>query len=261
MTLPSPPSPQANTSLDFVPIRQHPTSRAALVCFHFAGGSAQTFYRWREQVDGECDVFAVELPGRGRRTREPFATHVQELARHLAQRCTLLPDKPWIFFGHSLGALLAYETVRALAALNLPVPCHLFVSARQCPDWLPVCSGLPALDDRALHDYLASLDGTPDEVLASKEMMGLIIPTLRADLQLIYQHQHSPGPALDIPIDAIGAIDDDYVRYESLLGWQRSTRLEFRLRMIEGGHFALMDQPGPLFELVQRLPVFQESVV
>ncbi|WP_455893777.1 thioesterase II family protein [Pseudomonas palmensis] len=215
----------------------------SLVCFHCAGGSAQSFFAWKQAAAGVCELYAVELPGRSRRLREPFARSVTEVAAAFAEQCQALPDKPLVLFGHSLGALLAYETARVLLAQGVRKPVHLLVSSRQSPDWLPVCAGLPALNDQALRDYLANLAGTPREVLANQAMMDLAVPILQADLELILGYRHAHVRGLDIPVDAFGGMGDEQVRFESLGCWQRVTEGGFSLRMIEGGHFAVMQQP------------------
>ncbi|MCQ4298187.1 alpha/beta fold hydrolase [Pseudomonas stutzeri] len=223
----------------------------SLVCFHCAGGSAQSFFPWKKAAQGLCELYAVELPGRSRRLREPFAESLAQLAEAFAEQCRALPNKPLILFGHSLGALLAYETARVLLAKGERPPVQLLVSSRQSPDWLPACAGLPALNDQALRDYLGNLAGTPPEVLQSKAMMDLAVPVLQADLKLILNYQHRHLQPLSIPVLVFGAISDQQVRYESLLSWERISGEGFSLRMIEGGHFAVMQQPQWVLDQVQ----------
>jgi len=222
-----------------------------LVCFHCAGGSAQSFFPWKPAAAGLCELYAVELPGRARRLREPFAASLATLADTFARQCRDLPDKPLLLFGHSLGALLAYETARRLLADGTRRPLALLVSSRQSPDWLPVCAGLPELDDQALRDYLAELAGTPREVLENKAMMDLAVPVLQADLQLILDYRHAHQGPLDIPLWVFGGMQDRQVTYESLLAWQRLGGAGFALRMIEGGHFAVMERMEWVFEVVR----------
>ncbi|MCS5516151.1 alpha/beta fold hydrolase [Pseudomonas qingdaonensis] len=95
----------------------------SLLCFHCAGGSAQSFFAWKQAAAGVCELYAVELPGRSRRLREPFAHSVTEVAAAFAEQCQALPDKPLVLFGHSLGALLAYETAQVLLAQGCASPC------------------------------------------------------------------------------------------------------------------------------------------
>jgi surfactin synthase thioesterase subunit len=237
---------------DYIPIFVNPLSTMVLVCFHFAGGSAQSFFSWRNNVDkNDFDLFAAELPGRGRRTSEGFVDSVSELAKSLADSISILPKKPYVFFGHSLGALIAYETARVISARGHRTPIKLIISARQSPDWFFVSNGLPLLDENSLTSYLRNLAGTPEVVLRNKDLMKMVIPILRADLKLIYNHKHVPSRSMDIPIVTIGAINDDYVTFESLLGWSKMTTGNFQLHMIKGGHFAIMDNPETVFDLIK----------
>lgn len=225
----------------------------SLVCFHCAGASAQSFFPWIKPARGLCELYAVELPGRSRRHHEPFADSVLALARQFAEQCLALAGKPMIFFGHSLGALMAYETARALVVMGASAPVHLIVASRQSPHWLPVCSGLPELNDRALRDYLRALDGTPLEVLQNQALMDRAVPILQADLTLIHGYRHESREPLGIPIDALGALDDNHVRFESMLGWEQASDRAFNLHMIEGGHFAAMQQPQHTLQRVSDI--------
>jgi medium-chain acyl-[acyl-carrier-protein] hydrolase len=236
---------------DYIPIFVNPLSKIVLVCFHFAGGSAQSFFTWRDAAQNGFDLFAAELPGRGRRTHEDFVDSIPELARSLADSISILPNKPYVFFGHSLGALIAYETARVLSARGQYALAKLIISARQSPDSISVSKGLPLLDENSLTKYLRNLAGTPEVVLKNEDLMRMVIPILRADLKLIYSHKHVPSKAMDIPIITIGAINDDYVTFESLLGWGNMTTGTFHLHMIKGGHFAIMDNPETVFDLIK----------
>jgi medium-chain acyl-[acyl-carrier-protein] hydrolase len=236
---------------DYIPIFVNPLSTMVLVCFHFAGGSAQSFFTWRDADKNGFDLFAAELPGRGRRTREAFVDSIPELAMNLADSMSTLPNKPYVFFGHSLGALIAYETARVLIARGHHGLTKLIISARQSPDCISVSEGLPLLDEGSLTSYLRNLAGTPEVVLKNEDLMRMVIPILRADLELIYNHKHVPSKAMDIPIITIGAINDDYVTFESLLGWGNMTTAAFQLHMIKGGHFAIMDNPEKIFDLIK----------
>jgi len=242
---PSPP-------VDWVTLLQTNAS-VRLVCFHFAGGSAQSFFPWRALCDGACELIAAELPGRNRRYHEPFCSSILEAAENFAQTFSRLPSKPTVFYGHSLGALLAYETTRALSQLGQMMPQRLIVSSRAAPVKLPSSIGLPVLSDDALLNYLRDLQGTKAEVLENKALMDMMLPIIRSDLQLIYNYQHQLSPFLEIPVDAIGAIDDVHCPLEWLLGWRNVTRDKFSLHMIPGGHFAPLDSPNWVLDTVRSL--------
>ena len=220
-----------------------PASSCILICFHYAGGSAQSFYPWRTACEGRCELAAAELPGRGRRQRAPFVTSIGEAAEQFALAHFPLLGRQTIFYGHSLGALLAFETARILQQRGLGGPSCLIVSSRAAPGSSLTRVGLPNLSDADLH-YLGEIQGTPKILLENPALMEYAIPPLRSDSSdLIYDYAFQPGPVLDIPIEAIGGVDDKWAPLEALLDWRTSTNAAFRLRMIAGGHFAATSSP------------------
>src|SRR5215475_13946246 len=112
-----------------------PNPRAAmrLFCFHYAGGSAQIFHSWPRRLPPSVEMGAIQLPGRGHRLSEPHIKRMAPLSRIIAQELLPYLGKPFVFFGHSLGALLCFETARSLRRENRPQPVHLFVSATEAP--------------------------------------------------------------------------------------------------------------------------------
>ncbi|HEY0836213.1 MAG TPA: alpha/beta fold hydrolase [Azospirillum sp.] len=236
----------------------------ALVCFHCAGGSAQSFAPWCRSLAGRADLVVAELPGRGRRTGEPFAASLTDAARDLAEAHRWLPDKAadkrLVFLGHSLGALLAFETARALQRLGVPGPERLIVSARHAPDWVPASAGLPEPSDEALQRYLRDLDGTPPVVFEHADLLRMVVATLRRDLDLIRGYRCAPAPRLPIPLEVIGAIGDGVVPFESLLGWRAMTDGPSRIHMIPGGHFALLARPQAVLDILSRRTAVHSAV-
>lgn len=220
------------------------------MCFHFAGGSAQSFLPWRETFSGVCGLYAAELPGRGRRYGQPFAASLLEAARAFAQTMPALPGRTRIFFGHSLGGLLAFETARHLKRIGAEGPDGLIVSCRPAPDWPVQAQNLPDPSDSALRGYLRSLGGTPDIVFEQKELLAMAASTLRGDLDLIRSYAYSPHPRLALPLSVAGAVDDRIVPFESLLGWRAMTDGPVQIHMFEGGHFALMSRPSAISQIV-----------
>lgn len=235
----------------YVVLGPSPASSTVLVCFHFAGGSAQSFYSWRTACKGRCELAAAELPGRGRRQRAPFVASIAEAAEQLASAYLPFARRKTVFYGHSLGALLAFETARLLRQRGLEGPSCLIVSSRAAPGSSLTRVGLPKLSDADLRHYLGEIQGTPKVLLDNAALMEFAIPSLRSDLGLIYDYAFKPGPLLDIPIDVIGGVNDKWAPLESLLGWRALTRASFRLRMIAGGHFAATSAPDLILETME----------
>lgn len=243
----------AEQTAEFVPLLKDSAAKVRLVCFHFAGGSAQSFLPWRQPSTAVCELLAVELPGRSRRYNEPFAPSIFDAAARFADAYAKLEPKKCVFYGHSLGALLAYEAARILAKAGTGSPDRLIVSSRAGPGNFPVSVGLPELSDASLMKYLRELQGTKASVLENKMLMDMMLPIIRADLEMIYAYQYDNESRLNIPIDAIGAIDDIHCPFELLLGWKNITSSQFNLHMIPGGHFAPIFQPDIVLGVVKAM--------
>ncbi|MCI0529785.1 MAG: thioesterase domain-containing protein, partial [Nitrospira sp.] len=188
------------------------------------------------------------------------------LVQVIAQALFPYLDKPFAFFGHSMGALVSFELTRHLRRQYRLGPVHLFVSghhAPQIPDPDPPVHTLP---EPAFLEELSRLNGTPKEVLEHTELMHLMLPTLRADFAVCETYTYTTEPPLDCPISAYGGLQDLEVSRDSLEAWQVQTRTSFSLRMFPGDHFFLHTaQPLLLrvlsWELHQLASNEKESIV
>ncbi|MEW6438291.1 MAG: alpha/beta fold hydrolase [Pseudomonadota bacterium] len=224
-------------------------TRSKLVCFHFAGGSAQSFFRWRTACPGGIGFLAAEMPGRGRRFSESFVPSIAEAAEEFADTLASEDGSPSVFFGHSLGAIVAYETAALLKKRGHQGPSRLIVSSSPSPGWRSGVVNFPNLTDASLIEYLRSLDGTPASVMENKVFMQMALRILRSDLALLNQYDASQT-RIDAPVDVIGGSSDETAPLESLLAWRQTTAGTFRLFMIDGGHFTLLDQPQVVMGLL-----------
>ncbi|HKP85131.1 MAG TPA: alpha/beta fold hydrolase [Blastocatellia bacterium] len=229
-----------------------------LFCFPYAGGAAVIYRDWENYLPSNVQLFAVELPGRGRRLKEPFIVDVPTMVEALADAVLPLLDMPFAFFGHSLGAVLAFELARRLRRANEREPELLIASGRrapQIPDTDPVSYNLPA--DELIAE-LHRMAGTPKEVLDHAELMELMLPLLRADFQLVQTYQYTDDDPLGCPITVFGGLQDKDVGRESLLAWEEQTTSSFALRMMPGDHFFLRSSQALLLE---RLSLELSSVI
>jgi medium-chain acyl-[acyl-carrier-protein] hydrolase len=161
-------------------------------------------------------------------------------------------DLPYAFFGHSMGALISFELARQLRRHHQVTPTHIFVSGRQAPqlpDTTPAIHHLPAPEFVA---RLRRLNGTPDEVLHNAELMGLILPTLRADFAVCETYVYTPDAPFDCSISAFGGLQDDDVDRDALAAWQAQTRRSFTLRLFPGNHFFLLNSRALLLQALYQ---------
>lgn len=224
-------------------VHRRPSAALQLFCFPFAGGGASIFRKWGSKLPKNVEVCAVQLPGREDRLLESPFQQVQPLVETLAEAVFIDRKGPYAFFGHSMGALIAFELCRQLRRLDERQPDHLFVSGRRAPhlpDRRPTTYDLPHAE---FVQELRRLSGTPNEVLQDPDMMAFIMPTLRADFTLCETYSYVDDMPLTCSISAFGGLKDRDVDYDEVAGWRETTTGSFSLQMIPGGHFFLLG-PG-----------------
>lgn len=219
--------------------KPNPSATIRLFCFPYSGAAASIYYPWADLLPPSIEVCPVQLPGHGTRLREPLATRLSPQVEALAAGLAPAFDRPFAFFGHSMGALLSFELARYLRRLGRPAPLHLFVSGHGAPHLPDRNPPLHALPDDQFVARLRELNGTPEEVLRHQELLQLLIPVLRADFAVCETYVYQPEPPLDCPISAYGGLGDGYVNREELAAWQAQTTGRFSVRMFPGDHFYL----------------------
>jgi len=210
-----------------------------LFCFPFAGGTPAAFLPWHQALGAEVELNVALLPGRSSRLFEPPLRDMDLLVATLAQALRGRLDKPFAFFGHSLGALVAFEVARALRRQGLPGPGRLWVSGAEGPQTRSVKRRLHDLPDAELVAVLRGYNGTPVELLDDAEMMELLLPGLRADFCLAERYAYRVEPPLDLPFTLLTGDADPYVEDERAAGWARESSLPLQRERFDGDHFFL----------------------
>jgi medium-chain acyl-[acyl-carrier-protein] hydrolase len=225
-----------------------------LFCFPHAGGGPSFFRPWCAVLAPEIAVRRVVLPGRESRLGEPSFRHITELVGPLCAALEPFLDQPYALFGHSMGAVVAYEVARQFSSPSRQGPACLIVSGRRAPGLpsnRPRISGLP--DDEFLAE-VGRLNGIPAEVLNEPDLLDMLLPTLRADYELAETYQPLPGDGLDCPVVAYMSTADPEVQYREVLAWREVTTGEFTMRVFRGDHFYLKGgRPDVLNALRQDL--------
>jgi len=168
----------------------------------------------------------------------PF-TQLSTLIEALAQGLAPLLDKPFAFFGHSLGALVSFELARQIRGQYGTHPVRLFVSGGRAPQIPHRAAPIHTLPDKEFLLELRRLNGTPSELLNHEELMEIMVPLLRADFALYETYQYSTDAPLSCPISAFGGLQDHRVNDHDLEAWRAQTSSAFALRMFPGDHFFL----------------------
>jgi surfactin synthase thioesterase subunit len=217
-----------------------------LFCFPYAGGNSSLFHNWNQHLPSSVEICTAQLPGRGARTREPAFPTIRPLIEALGPAIYPLLQEPFAFFGHSMGAIIAFELTLYLRREYGLMPSHLFVSGRRAPQIARGESHLYNLPYEAFISELRRLDGTPLEALEHPELMELMMPLLRADFALVDTYKYRPESPLECGITAYGGSQDQEVSGDELQAWHSQTRSAFRLQMLTGGHFFVQKDPEDL---------------
>lgn len=223
--------------------RFHPAPDAdrRLVCFPHAGGSASFYHPVSAALSPGVDVIAVQYPGRQDRRREPAIDDICLLADQIADALGTWSDRPLTFFGHSMGALVAFEVARRLER-NGDGPLRLFASGRRAPSMYRD-EQVHRRDDDGLIAELRALSGTDSRVLDDDEMLRMVLPALRSDYKAVETYRSEPASAVRCPVTVLVGDDDPKTSLDEARSWDAHTTGDFDLRVFPGGHFYLADRP------------------
>ncbi|HJQ03547.1 MAG TPA: AMP-binding protein [Jatrophihabitans sp.] len=234
-------------------VRPQPAAEAQvrLVCFPYAGGGPATYGDWPRLLPADVEVICVQPPARGQRLNEPPVHRLDDLVDAVGE--ALLADHPddlpLVFFGHSVGAIAAFEVARWLRRRGLAVPAALLVSGSAAPQ-LPIITRTYLLPDEELWVELHKLGGTPDELLHDAALRDVLLPALRADFEMHETYRYLAEAPLDCPVTAIGGRNDE-ISTDSLDQWQAHTTAAFRRQLLPGGHFYLDTDRDAVLDLVR----------
>jgi medium-chain acyl-[acyl-carrier-protein] hydrolase len=216
-------------------------SRLRLFCLPFAGGSSVAYRDWQAHLPADIRVHAIELPGRGARLAETPLTSIQAMAGHALSQMEPHLGAPYAIWGHSMGALVSYELVRAIETRTLPRPMAVFVSAHRAPhlpDRRTFRVPRHLLPESELIELIAQLNGTPRAVLEDQDMRALLARILRADFEAIETYR-PPLAAVSVRtrLHAVGGDADPVVEATDIVAWRAQAAGEFDTWIFEGDHF------------------------
>lgn len=209
-----------------------------LVCLPHAGGAAGYYLPLSQALSPGLEVSAIQYPGRQDRFGEPCVEDVLKLAEEIFQRLRKQADRPPALFGHSMGATVAYEVARRLENDGIAVA-HLFVSAARGP----ACERterVHLMDDDGILAEMRRQGGTDAALLRDKDLMRLVLGTIRGDYRAIETYRHTGGP-VECPVTALAGDGDRSTTLDAARSWEGHTRGPFELRVFSGGHFYLND--------------------
>ena len=229
-----------------------PNAALRLFCFPYAGGGSVIFHHWGMELPADIEVCAIKLPGRENRLSEPPFIRVAPLVQALAEGLRPYLDRPFAFFGHSLGGLVSFELAHELLRQRHPAPVHLLVSAMRAPHLPATRPDIHGLPTPALIEHLRNFQGTPEAILNNRAMMEMLLPALRADFAMSETHRHSAKAPLACPITAFCGLQDTLVSEDALRAWQGYTHHTFTMHTIAGNHFFINHARSEVLQKVRQ---------
>ncbi|MEU9035244.1 alpha/beta fold hydrolase [Streptomyces sp. NPDC048352] len=228
---------------------------ARVFCFPHAGGNPRTFLGWQSALGDDALVLAVCPPGRGHRFREPAPASLAALADGSAAAIALATTdgRPFLLFGHSFGAALAFEVARRLDGVRGFA--GLVVSGCSAPSLLPTRRVVEAarLDGRAFTQAVGFFGGLPPEVLEDEAVQELLLPHLKADFRMVAGYRYRPGAPLAVPVVLLNGTEDPHVGAAALDAWSRECAAPPDRHWTDGGHFYFEDRPGAVTSVLRPL--------
>ena len=231
----------------------NPNPKLRLFCFPYAGGSAQIFSEWSDKLPSSVDLFAIQAPGRGRRFSEQPIGCLKSKMQILHKEILPYTDVPYMFIGHSNGALLAYELARELQKSGNCNLKHIVISAKRAPHLPSIKEPIHDLEQTQFIAKLKEYDFTPDEVLENDELMELFSPMLRADFSLSETHSFDKDTPLESDVSLFWGNQDEDVPLNDILAWKdlikgRTNTVEFY-----DGHFFITKSQELFLQEINQL--------
>ncbi|WP_339388642.1 thioesterase II family protein [Vibrio caribbeanicus] len=223
-----------------------------IICFPYAGGNASTYSNWHRYLPSDIEVIAIQPPGRANRLIEPAIDNVDELIENLSMYIDFFTSTKYVLFGHSLGSRVAYALALRIKQYGGPPPLHFVASGSPAPHVIPHRKCISGLPKREFINELRLLNGTPEEVLQSEELMEILIPMLRADFKMSNTFV-SEKTLLDCPISTICGLNDIGLQVEHQEAWEELTNNNFSIKYIQGNHFFIDKNVRGVVNLVREV--------
>lgn len=226
-----------------------PDAGARLVCFPHAGGSASFYFPMSQRLMDRIEVLSLQYPGRQDRRFEPCIDDIGKLATEVFGELRPWLDKPVAFFGHSMGAILAFEVILRMENELGTRPIRLFASGRRSPASLRD-ENVHQCNDEGILAEMTRMGGSDSRVLGDPELLRMILPAIRSDYKAIETYRPLPGASVRCPIDVLVGDGDPKTTIDEARAWKDHTTAGSDLHVFAGGHFYLAQHQADVINLV-----------
>ncbi|WP_424102387.1 beta-ketoacyl synthase N-terminal-like domain-containing protein [Moorena producens] len=230
-----------------------PNARLRLFCFHPWGSSASMFQGWSDQLLTDIEVLPIQLPGRQRRLQEKPFTEFVPLIQVLGEIISPYLDRPFAFFGHSMGALIAFELAHVLEEDYNLKPLHLFLSAALPPSDTSLSKEFESFSQEQKLNYLMNISEIPKDIYDDPSLLQELMNVFKADLQLLQSYRYVAKLPLSCPISSFGGINDSLTSEKQLSEWSKYTSSTFEVQMFPGKHMFLKDSKKLLLDTISQM--------
>jgi surfactin synthase thioesterase subunit len=224
-----------------------------MLCFPYAGGSASIYYEWSKLMPNEVEVIGIELPGRGKRFTEECNSQLDLLVSELSEAIINNIEPPFLFFGHSLGAVVSYEVARKLRKLHYPLPVLLIISGRAAPHLEVEREKIDNMSDFEFKQLLKRVNGIPEQAFQNNELMKLVLPIIRADFILSSSYVHQKEAPLPCSIVMFSGENDHGISIEHIRAWEEHTSCNFSYYIFEGDHFFIRKRTSQIINVISSI--------
>ncbi len=236
------------------------TKKITLYCLPYAGGHSLSYREFQANVADNILIKPLELPGRGKRIKEPLLTNLETMVDDLfLQIENELNDKPYAIYGHSMGTLLGYLLTKRILSAGKPAPLHLFVSGRNAPSVIKNTIPRHKLPKQEFLNYLNELGGLQQEILECTELMDFLEPILRADFQAIETYTYQQTSPFEIPISILYGLEDKELSSQDLLAWQQESSQPITIKSFPGGHFFIFEQLPQIGQVFSKTLILNQK--
>ena len=236
-----------------------PEAELRLFCLPFAGGGASIYRGWGKLLGSTVEVCPIQLPGRENRFSEPAFKNVQALAQALANQLQLYSNKPFAIYGHSMGALIAFELTRVLQSNGMEMPEVLMLGAHRAAHLPRTRETLYTMDDTTFIERLQRFGGFPEEVLASEELLQFLLPTLKADFTLCDTYTYTDDLPLNCPIHVFAGDSDPEAPPAVMDSWRKHSSVDTHMHTFQAGHFFIRTDLDLVIDTLKTIQQFSRT--